>query len=282
MTASTMRGGPGTRRGPSFLDSWLFVRLILIGLAVLGTLSRFWPPVTLLWWLLAAAGVISALLRRPGRDAIDWIARGLGIAISALILFGVVLNAIAIPLESATWALTFAVVGAVIVIGSHLRAQRVALAQAQAGPHGHVGDGLDLGQRSVSDDVVAAWRAGIRRPGQAAWLLAAAAMVVGAVTIGVVTEPRREPELALSLSDPAVASTSATSVRVTIAAREPLDNLLLRVQNPDGTMGADQRFAVGAGQSVERVVALAATGDSQILLTSPGQPELARTLTVNR
>lgn len=269
------------RPAGSLLDSWLFVRLVLLGLAVMATLIRFWAPLTLVWWLLAAAGVVSVLLRHPGRDAVDWVARGVGAVVAAVIILGIAMNAISIRLESATWALVLGVIGAVIVIGSHLLEQRRRLAWAQSQPAGHVGR-LDLGQRSVAEDLASGWRAFVRRPGQAVWLLVAAALVTTAVTIGARTEPTDRPELEFSLSDPAAASTTATAVKVRITARERIDNLLLRVQLPNGTTGTPQRFAVPAGESVERTVTLPATGDSQILLTSPGKPTLGRTLTINR
>ncbi len=272
-----------TRARPagSLLDSWLFVRLVLLGLAVMATLVNFWAPLTLLWWLLAGVGVVSVLLRHPDRDAVDWIARGVGAVVATVVVLGIAMNAVSIPLESATWALVLGVIGAVIVIGSHLLEQRRKLAWAQAQPTGHVGR-LDLGQRSVSEDLAGAWRAFVRRPSQAVWLLVAAALVTTAVTIGARTEPTDRPELEFSLSDPAAASTTATAVKVRVSARERIDNLLLRVQLPNGTTSTPQRFAVPAGESVERTVTLPASGSSQILLTSPGKPALGRTLTINR
>lgn len=273
-----------TRARPagSLLDSWLVLRLLLLGLAVLATLIKFWPPLTLVWWLLAGAGVVSVLLRHPGRDAVDWIARGLGAVVATVILLGIAMNAISIPLESATWALVIGVLGAVVVIGSHLLQQRRRLDWVLSQPAGYLSERLDLGQRSVSEDLASGWRTVTRRPGQAVWLLVAAALVISAVTIGARTEPTDRPELELSLSDPAAASTAATSVKVRISARERIDDLLLQVQFPNGTTGTPQRFALPAGESVERVVTIPAQGDSQIQLSSPGKPALGRTLTINR
>lgn len=278
--------GASQRRNPgAFLDSWFFVRLVLLGLAMTATLTQFWPPLTLLWWLLATAGVVSVLLRRPGRDAIDWIARGLGVVISSVILLGVGLNAITIPLDSRTWALGFGAIGALILIASYVvdrqRDKQRVLRVAQAGRNGSPDDSL-VGQRSASQDMVNGWRSIVRQPVQAGWILVAALLVVSAVSIGWVTEPRLTPDLELSLSDPKAASTKATSVTVTVTAREQIDNLLLKVQPAGGPETAGQRFSIGAGQSVERTISLPATGASQVILTSPGKPDLARTLTINR
>lgn len=287
--AATTHGASQRRNAGAFLDSWFFVRLVLLGLAVTATLTQFWPPLTLLWWLLATAGVVSVLLRRPGRDGIDWIARGLGVVISSVILLGVGLNAITIPLDSRTWALGFGAIGALILIASYVvdrqrdkqRDKQRALGVAQAGRDGSPDDSL-VGQRSASQDMVNGWRSIVRRPVQAGWILVAALLVVSAVSIGWVTEPRLTPDLELSLSDPKAASTKATSVTVTVTAREQIDNLLLKVQPAGDPETAGQRFSIEAGQSVERTISLPATGASQVILTSPGKPDLARTLTINR
>ncbi len=276
-----------TRGATSGWDSWLFVRLALLSLAVLATLISFWPPLTLVWWLLAAIGVATAVVgggrltwadpdgttspaAKGAPDAIDRIARGLGLTVCVIILLGVILNAVRVPLASTTWAVALGVLGAAIVVFTHVRRPRSDTSSSSQA------------QRSASADLVNGWRTMTSQPKQAAWVLLAAALTVTAVSLGAMTEPELTPELELSLSDPAAASTRATSVKVSVTSRERIENLVLNVQPATGDAPPAQRFAIDAGQTVERVVTLPATGASQILLTRPGTPALGRTLTINR
>ncbi len=281
MTELSARQAPERGGFFAWLDSRVAVQLMLIALAVMATLIKFWPPATLLWWLLAAGAVVSVLLHRPGRDAIDWIARGLGIVICGVVLLGVVLDALSIPLDSTSWALTLGGIGAIIVIAARVwdkrRARRHGYVEAAAYGSSGRADG------SATEDLVRSWEAVTRRKGQAVWVLTAAVLVGVAVAIGAVSEPKEAPELQLSLAEPAAASTRAQRVTVTVTARDHQDNLVLRVTPALGPADQrTQRFSVGAGESVDRVVTLPVTGPSQIELTSPGNPALARILTVNR
>lgn len=266
-------------------DSWLTIRLVLLLLAVMATMVRFWPPLTLLLWLLAASGIVWVMLRRPGRDAVDWVARGLGVVVSGVIIAGVALNAVSIPLDSTTWALTFGVVGTVILVGSHLWDQRRVQESHRDATHGegHLAGPLDLSHRSASEDMARFWRTKVVASPQTRWLLLTTVLLVGAVMIGVLTQPRQVAELELSLSSPAAASTNAQRVTVRVAANTDVENLILRVVPAVGPAELrEQRFSVQEGQPVEREVALPPTGESRVELRSPGRPELTRVLTINR
>ena len=97
----------------------LALRLGVIAVAVLVTLLTLGPLAQTSAWLAAAAAV--AIAFRRGRDAIDWIARGVGLGLVAVILTGPLLDAAGLRLWSSTWAVTVGTLAAIVVVVGHLR-----------------------------------------------------------------------------------------------------------------------------------------------------------------
>lgn len=282
----------------------LLVQLGLIAVAVLATLAQLTAWVRTPAWLVAAAAVAVAF--RRGRDAIDWIARGVGLGVVAVVLLGPALDALGLRLWSDTWALALGALAALAVLVGYLRS---AATDPVRRPLGAADTDVDFGasqgasqgtgqdtDRGAIGDAGTDDASGGRR--SLMWGTAAAIVVVAALAGAGLSGRTGTPDVEMWLVNPADATSKAATLKVAVRTDETLADARLSVTSlapavavpsapaagpstPAAAPEPAQTFAVAAGETVERSVTVP-SGRVEIRLSSASRPGLDRTLVLNR
>lgn len=276
-------------------------RLALVGAAVLATLTQAGPAVQAPLWLAAAAAVALGFRR----DALDLLARSLGLGAVALILLGPLLQAAGLKLWPSTWAIAVGALAAIAIVVEHVRAgsrpdpvlaqpvNRRSLLWGSLAALVAVGAviGAGISGRLAAPDVEM-W---LVNPDQAQPTAAAPQAPAGqGGQAGQAGQPGK------TATAPAAAP---TQVQVAVRAADDIADARLSVTSlgpivavpyaptptPSGGPAAGApapqtapAFSVAAGETVQQTVTVPPTGRVEIRLSSASRPGLDRTLILNR
>ena len=195
--------------------------------------------------LAALAAVAARLAASRGRGAADGVLVGVGGALVALVLTGLLLDLAGVPLAPRGWAVALGVLGLVCAV-------------------------IPLPARTAEP---VAWRAQLRH---APWALACAAVAVVAISASVRSADSVDvAPVALSL-----AGTGGGHAEVLVASEKATGPLELRADNGSGSSLSYPLFSLPAGGSRTADVLLPSKGRTTITISNPGQSQPLRTLIV--